>query len=185
MNPTITKIPLVNDALNSTRMLWSGTFRKLLLNVPTNVPIRTAPRPSRLPLTIESESSVICVDISLNRYSRNFRGARPEHVNQDAPAAHSKSNALTPSCVQDDSSRSACTIRRVSAISSREMKWRRHKEARHQITYATAVDRISPVMTGKKHLRASSTTGTRANPATAMRDDHATRVPPPAQILPI
>ncbi len=32
----------------------------------------------------------------------------------------------------------------------------------------------SPAITGRKHLRARVRTGTRANPATAMSDDHAT-----------
>ncbi|CRE28866.1 Uncharacterised protein [Bordetella pertussis] len=52
------------------------------------------------------------------------------------------------------------------------------------ITAAT-VETIRPSTTGPNSLRTSSSTGTRAKPATAISEDQATRVPPPVQIAPI
>jgi len=44
---------------------------------------------------------------------------------------------------------------------------------------------MSPAQTGMKQRLARSITGTRANPATAISELHATKVPPPDQMLPI
>lgn len=57
--------------------------------------------------------------------------------------------------------------------------------SRQKMSTDSAVDSTRPDTTGTKHFRASSRTGTRAKPATAINDDQATSVPPPDQMFPI
>src|SRR5690606_34542907 len=64
-------------------------------------------------------------------------------------------------------------------------RFRRNTRRRQNTSTAKTVERIRPAITGRKHLRARSSTGTRAKPATATSEDHAMMTPPPAQMLPI